>query len=296
MKRPTRAETAAAVGIGARQGQLLAAEPWPDGFAYREEVISPDEERALAEPELALLPLTPFAFRGFLARRRVVSFGWRYDYAGRALRQSDKIPGLLIPLRERAAEIAGVPARSLQQVLITEYAPGAAIGWHRDKPMFEDVIALSFLAQCTLRLRRRRGRLRTAARSSCCRARPPRAPRVGTQHSARGRASLFGDVSQLHSSMTVPQICHRILDIPINGLSWAGVVTRPASERRPCGACPWRQQSARRAGACRPPAPSSRLFFRAAMRSTTLSSFAGFYGFTGLPLRSSSIRARKASS
>jgi alkylated DNA repair dioxygenase AlkB len=33
-------------------------------------------------------------------------------------------------------------------------APGAAIGWHRDKSVFEDVIALSFLAPCTLRLRR----------------------------------------------------------------------------------------------------------------------------------------------
>jgi len=59
-----------------------------------------------------------------------------------------------MPLRERAADFAGVPAQSLQQVLVTEYAPGAAIGWHRDKPMFEDGIALSFLAPCTLRLRR----------------------------------------------------------------------------------------------------------------------------------------------
>jgi alkylated DNA repair dioxygenase AlkB len=154
MKRPTRAEAAAVVGTGARHGELFPAEPWPAGFAYREEVISPVEERALAE-RFALLPLTPFAFRGFLARRRVVSFGWRYDYAGRTLRPSDEIPSLLMPLRERAAEFAGVAPQSLQQVLVTEYAPGAAIGWHRDKPVFEDVVALSFLAPCTLRLRRR---------------------------------------------------------------------------------------------------------------------------------------------
>jgi alkylated DNA repair dioxygenase AlkB len=134
--------------------ELFATQPWPEGFAYREEVISLGEERSLAE-RFALLPLTPFAFRGFVGRRRVVSFGWRYDYAGRMRRQSDQIPALLMPLRERAADFAGVPAQSLQQVLVTEYAPGAAIGWHRDKPMFEDVIALSFLAPCTLRLRRR---------------------------------------------------------------------------------------------------------------------------------------------
>ena len=138
------------------QGDLFTAEAWPEGFAYSDGVISPDEERALAQ-RFALLPLAPFAFHGFLARRRVVSFGWRYDYAGRALRPSEEIPALLMPLRERAAAFAGVPAHSLQQVLVSEYAPGAAIGWHRDKPMFEDVVAVSFLAPCTLRLRRRHG-------------------------------------------------------------------------------------------------------------------------------------------
>jgi alkylated DNA repair dioxygenase AlkB len=154
MKRPALAAAAAGGKIGARQGELFAPAPRPEGFAYREEVISPDEERALAE-RFALLPLAPFAFHGFLGRRRIVSFGWRYDYAGRTLRPSEEIPGLLMPLRERAAEFAGVSAQSLQQVLVTEYAPGAAIGWHRDKPMFEDVVAVSFLAPCTLSLRRR---------------------------------------------------------------------------------------------------------------------------------------------
>jgi alkylated DNA repair dioxygenase AlkB len=46
---------------------------------------------------------------------------------------------------------------SLQQILVTEYPPGAPIGWHRDKPMFQDVVAISFLAPCLLRLRRRVG-------------------------------------------------------------------------------------------------------------------------------------------
>jgi alkylated DNA repair dioxygenase AlkB len=148
MKKPTL--------TGAQQGDLFAAPSWPEGFAYREEAITPDEERALAA-QFARLPLAPFAFHGFLGRRRIVSYGWRYDYAGRKLRPSEEIPGLLMPLRERAAEIAGVAAQSLQQVLVTEYAAGAAIGWHRDKPMFEDVVAFSFLAPCTLRLRRRHG-------------------------------------------------------------------------------------------------------------------------------------------
>ena len=128
----------------------------PEGFAYRPEVVSADEERRFAE-RFALLPFAPFEFHGFLGRRRVVPFGWRYDYGGRRIRPAAELPEFLLPLRERAAETAGLDPRSLRQVLVTEYAPGAPIGWHRDKPMFQDVIAISFLASCLLRFRRRRG-------------------------------------------------------------------------------------------------------------------------------------------
>lgn len=126
----------------------------PGGFAYRQEVISAEEEQHFAE-RFALLPFAPFEFHGFLGRRRVVSFGWRYDYAGRRIRPATEVPELLLPLRERAAEVAGLAAESLQQALVTEYAPGSPIGWHRDKPMFQDVVAISFLAPCLLRFRRR---------------------------------------------------------------------------------------------------------------------------------------------
>jgi len=130
--------------------------PIPPGFAYGEEIISPAEEAA-AVAEFQRLPFEPFQFHQYTGNRRIVSFGWRYDYAGRALRPSDPIPDFMLPLREKAARFGGVPAEALQQILVTEYAPGAGIGWHRDKPVFRDVIALSFLSPCTLRLRRRDG-------------------------------------------------------------------------------------------------------------------------------------------
>jgi hypothetical protein len=56
-----------------------------------------------------------------------------------------------------AAGFAGVRAIGLQQILINEYAPGAGIGWHRDKPMFEDVIAVSLSSPYVLRLRCKQG-------------------------------------------------------------------------------------------------------------------------------------------
>jgi alkylated DNA repair dioxygenase AlkB len=140
-----------------RQIELFETAPnLPDGFSYREDVISRRDEAALIA-QFTALPFQPFEFHGYLGKRRIVSFGWRYDYAGRALRESSAIPDFLLPLRRTAAAFAGVPEDGLAQVLVTEYAAGAGIGWHRDKPMFEDVVALSFLAPCKLRFRRKTG-------------------------------------------------------------------------------------------------------------------------------------------
>jgi len=127
----------------------------PDGFRYRDDALTPAEEHAHVET-FATLPFKPFEFHGYLGKRRIVSFGWRYDYAGRTVRQSTPLPDFLLPLRERAAGFAGIPVDQLQQALVTEYEPGAPIGWHRDKPEFGEVIAFSFLSPCRLRLRRRR--------------------------------------------------------------------------------------------------------------------------------------------
>jgi alkylated DNA repair dioxygenase AlkB len=45
-------------------------------------------------------------------------------------------------------------ATRLQHVLVTEYGAGAAIGWHRDKAVFGEVVGISLLSPCTFRLRR----------------------------------------------------------------------------------------------------------------------------------------------
>ena len=128
----------------------------PSGFTYRDDLITPAEELALLK-QLENLPFKPFEFHGYLGKRRVVSFGWRYDYAARSLQEGDPTPDFLLPLRAQAAAFAGVSATSLQQILINEYGPGAGIGWHRDKPMFGDVIAVSLSAPTVLRFRRKRG-------------------------------------------------------------------------------------------------------------------------------------------
>jgi alkylated DNA repair dioxygenase AlkB len=87
----------------------------------------------------------------------VRSFGWRYAFDGSGLHRDEPIPESFLPLRERAACFAGIDATALEHVLVTEYAPGAGIGWHRDRSVFGETIGISLLAGCRLRFRRRIG-------------------------------------------------------------------------------------------------------------------------------------------
>lgn len=134
----------------------VAAQPMPAGFRYAPDLIGADEEARLVEA-FADLPFKEFEFHGFLGKRRVVSFGFRTDYNGGGLQEAAPIPPFLLPLRERAAIFAGLPADRLAHALVTEYRPGTSIGWHRDKPHYDDVIGVSLASPCTFRMRRKRG-------------------------------------------------------------------------------------------------------------------------------------------
>ena len=128
----------------------------PDGFKYQSEILRPEDEAALLR-HVKELPFKDFEFHGFTGKRRVVSFGWRYDFNDSVLHKTDDMPAFLLSLRETAADFAGIDATRLQHVLVTEYGPGAAIGWHRDKAVFGEVIGISLLSPCVFRLRRKNG-------------------------------------------------------------------------------------------------------------------------------------------
>lgn len=141
------------------QPDLFGAPPppaLPEGMRYAEGVVPHELEKQLLA-KLPELPFKAFDFHGFLGKRRVVSFGWKYDFDREKLHRIDDMPALLLPARQVAAAFAGVEATQLQQVLVTEYGPGAGIGWHRDKAVFGEVVGLSLVAPCTFRLRRRVG-------------------------------------------------------------------------------------------------------------------------------------------
>ena len=128
----------------------------PAGFRYQPGLVSPGDERNLVE-RFAELPFREFEFRGYVGRRRTVSFGWEYDFSTEQVRPAERIPDFLLPLREQAATFAALAASDLPHALVTEYQAGAAIGWHKDKGVFGDVVGISLLAPCVFRLRRRTG-------------------------------------------------------------------------------------------------------------------------------------------
>ena len=127
----------------------------PPGFRYQEEVITAAAEQELLR-QIQTLPFREFEFHGYTGKRRVVSYGWQYDFKKARLNRADDMPAFLLALRDEAAGFAGLDATELQHVLITEYSAGAGIGWHRDKAVFGDVVGLSLLSPCSFRLRLKR--------------------------------------------------------------------------------------------------------------------------------------------
>ena len=129
----------------------------PAGFLYQPQFISASEERALLAT-IQALEFHEVRMHGVVARRRVIQYGWKYTFDGARLSEGPELPAFLLPLRDRAAAFASVPPESLSEALITEYQPGAPIGWHRDAPGFGIVVGISLLSACRFRFRRGPGR------------------------------------------------------------------------------------------------------------------------------------------
>ena len=124
----------------------------PAGFEYTGDLITPTDERQLLTA-IRTLDFSEVVMRGVTAKRRTAHFGMNYGYESRTATPGASIPEFLIPLRDRAAVWAARPSQAFVEALVTEYPAGAAIGWHRDAPMFEEIIGVSLLAACTMKLR-----------------------------------------------------------------------------------------------------------------------------------------------
>ena len=56
-----------------------AAPRLPEGFRYQADLLTPDEGAEILR-HVNALPFRNFEFHGYVGKRRVVSFGWRYDF------------------------------------------------------------------------------------------------------------------------------------------------------------------------------------------------------------------------
>lgn len=132
----------------------LFDEPLISGLEVREGFVSTGEEQELVA-RIGEVELTQFQFQGFEGKRLTRSFGWIYSFQDRSFRQGEPIPEWLLPLRKRAAGFAGLAPESFGHALLIRYDPGAGIGWHKDRPVFEDVVGVSFGAPTMLTFRQR---------------------------------------------------------------------------------------------------------------------------------------------
>ena len=125
------------------------------GLSMREEIVTPDEEWALIAA-IDAAGLAPFRFHGWEGKRLTASFGWQYDFDDASFRPTEAMPDWLLLVRDRAAEFVGLKPDELVQALVIRYDPGAGIGWHRDRPVFEHVVGISLGAAAMMRFRRRK--------------------------------------------------------------------------------------------------------------------------------------------
>lgn len=125
----------------------------PEGLFYRPDVLTAEEEAALLDV-LEGLRFDPIVIRGQAARRTARHYGLDYDYESRTPMPGEQVPDWLLPVRARAAELAGVEPDELVEILVQRYPPGSTIGWHRDAPAFGTVVGISLGAPARLRFQR----------------------------------------------------------------------------------------------------------------------------------------------
>jgi DNA oxidative demethylase len=142
--------------MNATSGQLdLFDGPHPAGLYQAGEFVTPAEEQVLIA-SVDATELSPFRFHGWLGKRLTLSYGWRYDFDDTSFAPAEPIPDWLLPFRAKAAGFACLEPGELVQALLLRYDPGAGIGWHRDRSVFEHVIGISLGAPAAMRFRRRK--------------------------------------------------------------------------------------------------------------------------------------------
>src|SRR5262245_39619250 len=135
-------------------GALFAATdaPLPTGLRYQADFLSDEEEQFFLQV-IEELSLEEAQYKEFRARRRVASFGARYDFSANVLEAAPELPATLHPLRSKVAAWLHMPPERFAHVLVAEYQPGTPLGWRRDVRHFELIVGVSLAGWARLRFR-----------------------------------------------------------------------------------------------------------------------------------------------
>jgi alkylated DNA repair dioxygenase AlkB len=151
--------TAAFSPADASQSELFELPPrLSHGLVYRPQFLTRAEEASLLAA-IAPLPFRQARFQQYVARRRVVHFHADGDvdtedaYDDGESFSSGPVPPFLAALQQRIADVFGIVRSAFVHTLVSEYQPGAPIGWHRDKPTYGVVFGLSLKGRGTMRFR-----------------------------------------------------------------------------------------------------------------------------------------------
>jgi hypothetical protein len=100
--------------------QDLFAEPRLPGLSLFEARVQHTDEQALIAA-IDGVKLSPFRFQGWLGKRLTAAYGWSYDFDTGRFAPAGAIPDWLLPLRQTAARLTGLPVDDLVQALLIRY-------------------------------------------------------------------------------------------------------------------------------------------------------------------------------
>ena len=132
--------------FGATQSRL------PAGLRYEPDFITAAEEQELLAG-IVTLPLHEAQYKQYTAKRRIASFGARYDFSSNVLEAAPGLAPFLQGLRAKVADWLELEPDQFTQALVAEYRPGTALGWHRDVPQFGVIVGVSLAGACRMRFR-----------------------------------------------------------------------------------------------------------------------------------------------
>jgi alkylated DNA repair dioxygenase AlkB len=127
-------------------------EALPNGLVYRPDFLSRDEEEVLLA-YIQNLPLFNASYKEYTAKRRILNFGWSFDFRHGKLIPGPPLPRFLESTQRKIAKWLQIPPTHVAEALITEYSPGTQLGWHVDNEAFDKIVGVSLGSWSKIRFR-----------------------------------------------------------------------------------------------------------------------------------------------